>query len=109
LTGLFDGVAGLFADVLGRPVNYTPVGGAPRGIRSIFREAPIEAVEPGDDRGVWIIAPTWRVQRHLVPEIARGDRIQPGNGRTYTILNAEPSGSPAEDGFLICELERVFA
>lgn len=109
MSGLFDGVAGLFTDVLGGPVTYTPAGGTPRVIRSIFREAPIEAVEPGDDRGVWIVAPTWRVQRQLVPEIARGDRIQPGNGRTYAILGAEPSGSPAEDGFLICELERVFA
>ena len=104
----FEGMAGVFAEILGAPVIYTPSAGVPRPVQSIFREAPIDATD-SDGHPVLIVAPTWRVQRQLVPEVARGDRIQPGNGRTYTILNMQPSGSPAEDGFLICELERVFA
>ena len=106
MTGLFDGVAGLLADVLGAPVTYTPAGGAPRTIQSLFREAPVEAID-ADNHPALTVAPTWRVQRHLVPELAHGDRIQPGNGRPYIVQNPHPSGSPAEDGFLICELERI--
>ncbi|MFN7051351.1 MAG: hypothetical protein ACK4NH_04465 [Gemmobacter sp.] len=48
------------------------------------------------------------MQRHLVPELAKGDRIHPGNGRSYAVLNFEPTGSPATDAAVICELERVF-
>ena len=39
---------------------------------------------------------------------ARGDRIQPGNGRTYTVITDRPNGSPASDATLMCELERIF-
>lgn len=105
---LFDGMAGLLAGGLGKVAVYTPKGGAARDVRGVFREAPTEAVDQ-DGHPVLIVAPTWRVQRNLVPEIQRGDRLEPGNGRIYLVQSASPSGSPAEDGFLICELERIFA
>lgn len=99
-------MASILADVLGAPVRYEPSIGIPRDIVSVFREDPLEAIDQ-DGHPVLIVSPTWRVQRHLVPEIAREDRIAPGNGRIYRVLNHDPSGSPAADAMLICELERI--
>lgn len=108
MTGLFDGMSKILADALGKPdILYVPKAGGARHVAGVFREAPTEAIDR-DGHAVLITAPTWRVQRHLVPDIARGDRIEPGNGKSYAILNHEPSGSPAQDAFLICELERIF-
>lgn len=104
---LFNGMAGILADVFGGQVVYTPAGGVSRPVQSIFREQPIEAQDQ-DGHPVLITAPTWRVRNDLVPEIARGDRIAPGNGKLYAIHNVTPSGSTAADANLICELERVF-
>ncbi|WP_406720428.1 hypothetical protein RPE78_09605 [Thioclava litoralis] len=106
MTGIFEGMAGVLADVLGGPVLYTPKGGAPREIRSIFRTEPIEA-EDQDGHPIVIIAPSWRVGRNLVPELARGDRIDPQTGTLYTVELIRPSGSPAGDAFVICELRKV--
>lgn len=105
--GLFDGMASVLSEVFGAEVIYTPAGGAARSVQSIFREQPIEAQDQ-DGHPVLITAPTWRVRRDLVPAVARGDRIAPGNGKTYAIHNITSSGSTASDGNLICELERVF-
>lgn len=101
---VFQGVAGVLTTVFGAPVSYLPNGGASRNIRSMFRETPVEA-QNAEGNSVLILAPTWRVERHLAPEVARGDRIQPGNGKTYKIKNVWPSGSPASDAAVICELE----
>ncbi|MBL8560896.1 MAG: hypothetical protein JNN06_01330 [Gemmobacter sp.] len=100
-------MASVLAEVFGSEVVYTPSGGVPRSVQSIFREQPIE-VQDQDGHPVLITAPTWRVRKDLVPEVARGDRIAPGNGKTYAIHNVTPSGSAAADANVICELERVF-
>jgi len=105
---IFDGMTGLLADVLGGAVSYTPAAGVPRDIPSIFREDPIEITDQ-DGHPVLIVAPTWQVDRSLVPELARSDRVNPGNGKIYRILNLHPSGSPAADAAVICELEKLVA
>ncbi|MBO9488624.1 hypothetical protein J7376_19115 [Paracoccus sp. R12_1] len=108
MSTVFDGMTGIIARTFGRPdILYLPAVGAPRNVAGVFREAPTEAIDQ-DGHPILIVAPTWRVERDLVPDIRRGDRIQPGNGRTYAVLNHDPSGSPADDAFLICELERIF-
>lgn len=107
MSGLFDGMAGMVAAVLGQPVTYLPKAGPPRAVLSVFRDQPVEATD-SDGHPVLITSPSWRVQKHLVPELGKGDRIQPGNGRSYIVLNVEPTGSPAADAAVICELERVF-
>ncbi|HBD92145.1 MAG: hypothetical protein A2092_16165 [Rhodobacteraceae bacterium GWE1_64_9] len=107
MSGLFDGMAGLVAGVFGKPVTYQPKDGLAREVLSVFRDQPVEALD-GDGHAVLITSPSWRVQKHLVPELAKGDRIHPGNGRSYAVLNFEPTGSPATDAAVICELERVF-
>lgn len=107
MSGLFDGMAELVAGVFGKPVTYQPKDGLARQVLSIFRDQPVEASD-ADGHPVLITSPSWRVQKHLVPELAKGDRIQPGNGRSYAVLNVEPTGSPAADAAVICELERVF-
>ncbi|MER5174082.1 head-tail joining protein [Thioclava kandeliae] len=103
---VFAGMASILGEVLGDPVLYSPKIGPPREIQSIFRAEPIEA-EDQDGHPITIMAPTWRVRRDLVPDLAKGDRIDPQTGDTYTIALIRPSGSPAADAFLICELSKV--
>lgn len=103
--GLFDGLTGIAAAVLGDPVSYTPSGGEARLVQSILRRSPVRAQAP-DGVEVLITAPSWRVRADLVPEIARNDRVSLG-GRDYRVVNLWPQGSPAGDANLICELEDV--
>jgi hypothetical protein len=107
MPSVFDGMAGILTDVLGDPVTYIPAGGVPRSVPSVFRREPINITDP-DGREVLIMAPTWRVQRDLAPEARRGDRILAPDGLTYDLVNVQPTGSPAADSFLLCELERIF-
>ena len=107
MPSVFDGMAEVLTGVLGDPVSYSPAGGAARIIDSLFRKTPIQITDT-DGREVLIMAPTWRVRSDLAPEVKRGDRIQPPDGLTYEVVNVQPSGSPAGDAFLICELERIF-
>lgn len=107
MSSIFNGMAGILSDVLGAEVQYFRAAEPGRAVQSMFRESGAEAFDQ-DGHPVLVVAPTWRVGRDLVPQIARGDRIEPGNGRTYKILNYDLSASPADDAFLICELERVF-
>ncbi|WP_176408619.1 head-tail joining protein [Haematobacter massiliensis] len=104
MTSIFDGMASLIAGVLGRPdILYLPSSGVDRTVQSIFRETPVEA-QNSEGVAVLITSPSWRVERHLVPEIARGDRIDPGNGKRYRVKTVWPSGSPAVDAAVLCEL-----
>ena len=106
MSRLFDGMVPLLSATFGAPVKYQPQGGFQRAIQSVFRNTPIE-VEDGDGHPVLTSAATWRVQASLVPELQRGDRIVPSDGKTYGILNIHPSGSPAVDAAVICELEWI--
>ncbi|NVK57322.1 MAG: hypothetical protein HWE26_17095 [Alteromonadaceae bacterium] len=106
MTSLFDGMAGLLIDVFGGPVTYTPEGGTPRDIISVFRREPTEATD-SEGHDVLVMAPTWTVTHALAPEVKRGDRILPADGITYEIQNVWPSGSPAVDARVICELYEV--
>lgn len=107
MVALFDGLAGILADVFGEPVTYLRQGGAPpETVLSVFRRQPAEETD-SDGRGILVMAPIWRVQAQLVPQLARGDRIIPGDGRTYEVLNVQPSASPAADAFVVCELYEV--
>jgi len=107
MASVFDGLAGVAAAVLGAKVLYQPKVGTSREVQSIFREQPTEVVDQ-DGHPVLIVVPTWRVQRTLVPELARGDRILPG-AKQYLVKNIWPTGSPAADASVICELEGVSA
>ncbi|WP_370576789.1 hypothetical protein [Paracoccus sp. PAR01] len=106
MTRIFDGMTGILSGVLGGMVTYSPAGGTGRDLRSIFREAPIE-VEGADGQIVRIEAPTWRVGRDLAPEVRRGDQITVPDGRTFTVMVVHPTGSPASDAYLICEMQIV--
>ncbi len=104
MSGIFDGLAGLLTDVLGSPVTYQPRAGATRDVASIFRERPIE-VEGADGQIVRIDAPSWRVCRTLVEDPGRGDQILLPDGRIFTVQAVHRTGSPAADGFWICEMQ----
>ncbi|MBT9387023.1 hypothetical protein KM176_24495, partial [Pseudooceanicola sp. CBS1P-1] len=92
----------------GAPVTYLPQGGSARVVQSVFRRMPVDATDP-DGHPVLVTSPSWSVPRDLVPELRRGDQIRPGDGLTYEVQNVWPSGSPATDARLICELFEVFS
>lgn len=108
MASIFDGVAAVLSDpvIFGAQVIYRPAADLPRSVASIFRRRPTEA-EDSTGHPVLVMAPTWRVRQDLVPEIARGDRIEPGDGKVYEIMNVQHSGSPAADAFVVCELYEV--
>jgi len=105
MTSIFAGMSGIAGAILGGPVTYTPAGGEPRVVRSILRRTPVRVIGPDGVDGL-VTAPTWRVARDLVPEVARGDMVSDG-GTPLRVLNVWPQGSPATDAHLICELEEM--
>jgi hypothetical protein len=108
MASVFDGMAGALNGVFGAPVTYQPQDGNAVELRGIFRKNPIE-VSDEDGHALWILRPTVRLHRSDVPNIRRGDLIQPSveAGNTYRVVNSPETGSPAADGFVICELEVV--
>lgn len=106
MPALFDGMAGLSAGVFGDPITYIHRFGAISRVQSIFRETPVEAQDQ-DGRPVYLVSPTWRVSRVLVPDVARGDQIIAPNGQKFEVKNVWPSGSPAVDATVVCELKKV--
>ena len=106
---LFDGMAGLLSDVFGAPVIYTPQGGGqPQVVQALLREGPVE-VAGSDGHPVLIMAPTLQVPGDVLPGIARRDTVAAvaAPGLVYVVINRLPSGSPAADAMILCELERV--
>ncbi|MVO14813.1 head-tail joining protein [Parasedimentitalea huanghaiensis] len=104
MSSYFDGMAGLLTNILGSSVSHTPVGGEKHTLEAVFREEPVE-VTGEDGRDVLVLAPTLKVPADQVAGIVRGSLIDPANGKTYLVLNGQPGGSPADDGFVIFELE----
>jgi hypothetical protein len=108
---LFDGMAGVLTGVFGAPTTYRPKGDVARTVDAVCRNGPIEVTD-AEGHTVMILSPTLRVRRDLAPELARGDIVLPSApvtmaGRTFEVINMLPSGSPAQDSFLIAELEEV--
>ncbi|MEZ5724385.1 MAG: hypothetical protein R3E47_04750 [Paracoccaceae bacterium] len=105
MTSIFDGMSAIIAGALGGTVRYRPTTGPERDVPGLFREAPIE-VEDATGNIVLIPAPTWRVAHNLVPELARGDQITTPDGRSWSVMNVQPGGSPAADANVVAELHR---
>ena len=106
MTGIFDGVAGVLADVFGAPVTVTPEAGAPFEVTGIFREVPV-VLGQGEGGDVLAVETSLQVRKPEADAIATGAAIDPGNGKTYTVLNKLPSGSPAQDAFTTFQLEET--
>lgn len=104
MTSVFDGMAGIINGVLGDTVTVLPAVGSSFDLAGIFREEPIEVLE-ADGRGVLIMSPTLSVQKPLSASLAKGDVIQPSDGRQFKVVNRQSNGSPASDAFVIFELE----
>lgn len=104
---ILDGLAGMAPSIMGDPVRFLPAGRAPVETHSIFRRTPVEVL--GDDGTAALLdAPWWRVNKgSLSPMPRTGDRIEPGDGNTYSIISKHSSGSPALDAFVIYALEKV--
>ncbi|GGE26630.1 hypothetical protein SAMN05421774_11251 [Gemmobacter megaterium] len=106
MSHFFDGMVGVFSDLLGAPVSYTPAGGAARVIQSIFRESPVDLLDR-DGHPVRDVGPVWKVAKVDAPELKRGDTITLENGRTFEVQAVWPGGSPASDAFLHADLYEV--
>ncbi|AEM40570.1 head-tail joining protein [Ketogulonicigenium vulgare] len=108
MTALFDGVAGLLTGTFGTVVEYRRDGRMEwTDIPSTFREQPIEVTD-AEGRDVLIIAPTWRVIHRLVPDLKRDDLVRPASGKVYRVVNFDPTGSPAADAQVLCQLEEWY-
>lgn len=109
MTSIFDGMAGVLNDTFGAPVTIQPAtGGGFITVQAVFRRDPVE-VPAEDGEPVLILSPTLKLRRDQVPDIARGDLVTPTltPGQQYRVVNTMPTGSPASDGFILCELEEV--
>ncbi|MEL5878927.1 head-tail joining protein [Cereibacter sphaeroides] len=106
MSGLFEGMGATLTALFGAPARYLPQGGPARDVPSIFREEQVEAEDP-EGRIVLVMAPTWRVRRDLVPELARRDRIRLADGRIYEVDEIWPSAAPAADALTRCTLRKV--
>ncbi|WP_299145983.1 hypothetical protein [uncultured Tateyamaria sp.] len=102
---LFDGVAGVLADVFGAPVIYTPKTGEAVQVQATLRHEPTEVV--GDDGRVTLItSPTLRVSRAVLANPLPGDvvALAATPEDAFEVLNKIHSGSPAADAVWVCEL-----
>ncbi|WP_428924991.1 head-tail joining protein [Marinibacterium sp. SX1] len=110
MTGLFDGLASVILDTLGDDVTVSTEAHGDQVIQAKFREQPIEVTD-GEGHTVLIVAPTLWVSRAVLDGIRRDDLVMPAitPGRTFRVVNVQPSGSPGADALIVCELEEEFA
>ena len=108
MASIFDGMTGILDGVLGASLTVQPKDGAARTVQAIFREGPV-VVLGQDGQEVTTVLPTLSGDRRLIGDLVRGGTVTPSNGKTYRCLSALPSGSPAVDGRLVIELERIDA
>jgi hypothetical protein len=105
---VFDGMAGILNAVFGAPVIITPPLQSPQSVQGVFRDGPIEVMSE-EGRPVWFDALTLQVNRSAAA-IAVMDATVTVASRpcdTFRILTAHQTRSPANDAFIVCELERV--
>ena len=105
MTSVFDGMAGVLAATLGAPVVIS--GSFSGTAQAVFREMPYEQ-EMADGRVSVVVTPTLRLSR-AIATLVKGDVVAPSEtpGRTFTVLQSFPSGSPAADATITYTLEEV--
>jgi hypothetical protein len=107
MTSAFDGMTGVLNEVFGSPVVLTRQGDGPVTVTAVFREMPVED-DVADGRSVVTMMPTLRL-RKTDGDLAKGDLVAPGNGKTYVVLRPIQTASPASDAFVFYPLEEVQA
>ena len=104
VTSIFDGIAGMFTDVLGATVNVNPDGASPFDVQGIFRTEPLDVIDE-NGRGTLILSPTLKVTADQAALISEGDVIRPDGASDYVVVNGLTMGSPASDALHVFELE----
>ena len=105
--GVFTvGMTGVLADVFGAPVTIS--GSVAATVAGLFREAVMEQ-EGADGRVFFGVTPSVKLRKGTVAALVKGDVVAPSvaPGRSFTVLQAFPSGSPADDAFVVYALEEV--
>ena len=131
MASVFDGMTGVLADVFGAPVTIS--GSVAATVAGLFREAVMEqearqaavAIHEGtvaglfreavveqegaDGRVFFGVTPSVKLRKGTVAALVKGDVVAPSvaPGRSFTVLQAFPSGSPADDAFVVYALEEV--
>lgn len=105
MTSLYDGNAGALNDLFGAPVELWRAGAKIADLRGHLRSRPIEVVT-ADGRSQTVTSPVLRVPQTAATLPQRADVVRQG-GKSWRVLDVYPSGSPAADAFLICDLEPV--
>lgn len=106
MASVFDGMTGVLADVFGAPVTIS--GSVSATVAGLFREAVLEQ-EGADGRVFFGVTPSVKLRKGTVAALVKGDVVAPSvaPGRSFTVLQAFPSGSPADDAFVVYALEEV--
>lgn len=104
MVAAFAGLTRVLNSVFGSPVTFLSPVGVPFQVQAVFREEPVEMLQP-DGGSVLDLRPMVRVPQSDAGSIQRGWRCQPGNGNTYRVLNRLANGEPAADRFVMFELE----
>lgn len=106
MTHVFDGMGPLIRDVFGGSVTVTPSGGAARSIRAVFREAELIVME-SEGMEVTTLAPVLTLAKGEAADLVPGGTCAPGDGRSYRIIGYVRRGTPAADGNVALQLERL--
>lgn len=106
MASVFDGMASVISVTLGDTVTITPIAGVAYDLDAVFREEPQE-FEIGSGGTVPMLKPVLSAPVDQLVGLARGDVVDPKNGKTYRVLSSLSAGSPAVDGFIDIELEVI--
>ncbi|QIZ79782.1 hypothetical protein HFZ77_04450 [Thalassovita gelatinovora] len=100
-------MAGVLNKALGAPVTIIPQAGEEYVLLGIFRREPIE-VATSEGEATLMLASSLKVRRDQADGLNTDDLVEPSvlPGARYRVGNIVPSASPADDGFLYCELLR---
>jgi hypothetical protein len=101
-------MASVLNDVFGAGATIMPMsGGGTYRITAIFRRETVE-LDMGEAAGTFVVVPTLRVPLALAQLVA-GDLVAPDEapGASFRVVSSEPSPSPADDRFVMYNLDLV--
>lgn len=106
MTSVFNGMATVLGSVFGGLITVTPAGQSSRDIQGILRNQPLEVF---DQDGVSVSTVKSWVKFHKgdIADLREGDLIVTAAGERYVYGSRLPSGSPADDAFVIISLTEI--
>ena len=106
MTSIFDGLAGVVADVFGAPVTIAPGGASPVTIQAVLRQRQIE-VAAEDGEPVIMLETVLRAPSADVATLVEGDLVTDVLGRSWRVRYRLPPDAPSLDRLEEFVLRRV--